>query len=128
MDMLKKIPFDGNQAVVFDIDDTLISSRNHKIIPHVYKLYQYCLQKGYSVYIITARPNINHVVNYTHKQLTANGITGYKKIYFRPPLDMNIGGNKLKARRDIKEKIVMSVGDMRWDVQPEGGIGLLVVH
>ena len=45
MDILKKIPFSSNQAIIFDIDDTLINSKTHKLIPPVFSLYQYCLSK-----------------------------------------------------------------------------------
>ena len=50
---------------IFDIDDTLIDSRTHTIIKPVYQLYKYCQNKGYNIYIITARPRIPYGVQLT---------------------------------------------------------------
>ena len=43
MDILEKIPFSPNQAVVFDIDDTLIDSTTHQLIPKVFELYHFLI-------------------------------------------------------------------------------------
>ena len=78
MDILHNIPFQPNQAVIFDIDDTLIDSRTHRLIPKVFELYQYCRNRGYNIYIITARPRIPYGVQLTLNQLYSLGITGFK--------------------------------------------------
>lgn len=124
MNILQRIPFNRNQAVVFDIDDTLIDSQTHRIMPKIFALYRYCINRGYSVYIITAR--VKDGFNYTINQLENAGITGYKSIAFRPPHDFNVTRYKLNARRSIPETVVMSVGDQPWDIGQFGGIGLIV--
>jgi len=126
MDILDKIPFSSNQAIVFDIDDTLIDSTTHKIIPRVFELYEYCRNKGYNIYIITARPKIPYGIQLTLTQLHAMGITGFTNIAFRPPLEFNIAQYKLNARKAIKNHIIMSVGDKRWDMGEKGGYAILV--
>ena len=105
MNILEKIPFQSNQAVVFDIDDTLISSRTHRSIPNVCELYNKCLNKGYAIYIITARPGTPYAMNFTVQQLRQCDIKGYKKIYFRPPYDLNVPLYKKNARKKVLDQI-----------------------
>ena len=126
MNILENIEFRPNQAVVFDIDDTLISSKNGQPVTNICNLYNYCRQKGYGMYIITARAGTPYGVKYTMQQLQQCGITGYKKLFFRPPLDMNVPLYKKNARKSIPETVVMSVGDQPWDIGEYGGIGLIV--
>tara|TARA_B100001093_G_scaffold222393_1_gene213198 strand:+ start:78 stop:467 length:390 start_codon:yes stop_codon:yes gene_type:complete len=126
MDILKQIPFNPKQAIIFDIDDTLIDSRTHTIIKPVYQLYKYCQNKGYNIYIITARPRIPYGVQLTLNQLYSLGITGFKNIAFRPPLEIDVPGYKLKARKAITDDVIMSVGDKKWDIGEAGGYGILV--
>ena len=126
MDILKQIPFNPGQAIIFDIDDTLIDSRTHTIIKPVYQLYKYCQNKGYNIYIITARPRIPYGVQLTLNQLYSLGITGFKNIAFRPPLEIDVPGYKLKARKAIADDVIMSVGDKKWDIGEAGGYGILV--
>ena len=126
MDILKQIPFNPKQAIIFDIDDTLIDSRTHTIIKPVYQLYKYCQNKGYNIYIITARPRIPYGVQLTLNQLYSLGITGFKNIAFRPPLEIDVPGYKLKARKAIADEVIMSIGDKKWDIGEAGGYGILV--
>ena len=126
MDILEKIPFSPNQAVVFDIDDTLIDSTTHQLIPTVFELYQYCRNKGYNIYIITARPRIPYGVQLTFNQLHSLGIVGFKNIAFRPPLELSIPHYKLEARKAITDNIIMSIGDKSWDIGRYGGYGIIV--
>lgn len=126
MDILKQIPFNPKQAIIFDIDDTLIDSRTHTIIKPVYQLYKYCQNKGYNIYIITARPRIPYGVQLTLNQLYSLGITGFKNIAFRPPLEIDVPGYKLKARKAISDEVIMSIGDKKWDIGEAGGYGILV--
>ena len=80
--ILDNIPFDSNQAIVFDIDDTLISSRNGQLIPTIFDFYNYCIDKGYKVYIITARAGTIKNMEITIQQLRSLGIANYKRLYF----------------------------------------------
>ena len=54
------------------------------------------------------------------------GITGFKNIAFRPPLEIDVPGYKLKARKAIADDVIMSVGDKKWDIGEAGGYGILV--
>ena len=130
MDVLEKIPFDKNQAVVFDIDDTLIHSGTHEIITDVFNIYQYCVNKGYHIHIITARAANNKTVQLTLLQLHFLNIKKYETISFRPIFDLNVYKFKLDARKKIKDKynqnVVMSIGDMWWDIGEYGGYGIIV--
>ena len=126
MDILEKIPFKYGQAIVFDIDDTLIRSDTNEIIPKTFDLFKYCVNKGYHVYIITARVKTQRVINFTLQQLKDLGITGYKLIAFREPNDLNVARYKMNARRLIPQNIIMSVGDQQWDIGRYGGIGVIV--
>ena len=126
MNILENIPFEANQAVVFDIDDTLISTKTGLCIPNVLNLYNYCRKKPYVLYIITARSGTTEGMLYTVRQLRQCGIGGYKKLFFRPPLDLNVPLYKKNCRKSIPERVVMSIGDQPWDIGEYGGTGLLV--
>ena len=54
-----------NDAVMFDIDNTLISSRNKKVIEPVYNIYKALKQRGYKIVIITARPGFQENIEWT---------------------------------------------------------------
>ena len=126
MNILEQIPFNHSQAVVFDIDDTLINSDTGELMSKVFALYQYCIMKGYHVYIITARASTPDAVQFTLRQLQSLGIGGFKSIAFRPPDYWDIPKFKMDARRSIPQRVVMSVGDQYWDVGQYGGIGVIV--
>ena len=105
MNISEMIPFQPNQAVVFDIDDTLISTRTGQCIPNVCNLYHHCRQKGYAIYIITARGGTPYGMKVTAEQLQQCGITGYKKVFFRSPYDLNIPLYKKNTRKSIPKII-----------------------
>ena len=126
MEILENIPFSPHQAIVFDIDDTLINSITNKLIPYVFSIYQHCRSKGYAIYIITARPRTQYSIQLTLQQLQYLGITGYRNIAFRPPSELNVYRYKLNARKAIKETVIMSVGDQPWDIGLYGGYGILI--
>ena len=126
MNILEQIPFNRDQAVVFDIDDTLINSDTGEIMPKVFSLYRYCVMKGYHVYIITARANTPDAVAFTLNQLRSRGIIGFRSIAFRAPDDWDIPRFKMEARRSIPQKVMMSVGDQDWDIGRYGGVGVIV--
>ena len=126
MNILEQIPFNPHQAVVFDIDDTLINTDTGQLMPKTFSLYQYCVARGYHVYIITARARTYDAVLYTVNQLKSLGINGYKLIAFRKPDDWDIPTYKLNARKAIPQQVVMSVGDQDWDIGQYGGIGVIV--
>ena len=53
------------------------------------------------------------------------GINGFKNIAFRPPLELDVPGYKLRARKAIQDTVIMSVGDKKWDIGEGGGYGIL---
>ena len=92
------------------------------------EIYNYCRNKGYIIYIITARGGTSYVINITRRQLHSLGITGYKKVFFRHPMDLMVAKYKKNIRKDIPENIIMSIGDQPGDIGEYGGYGLLVKH
>jgi predicted HAD superfamily phosphohydrolase YqeG len=126
MNVLEQIPFFDNQAVVFDIDDTLITSDTHQPMPKTLSLFKYCVNRGYNVYIITARARTNEAIKFTLQQLSSHGITGFRSIAFRNPNDFNIPKFKEDARKSIPQTVIMSVGDQPWDIGKHGGVGVIV--
>ena len=105
------IPFTSkaNDAVMFDIDDTLIASDIGKIIEDVYDLYKSVQKKGYKMIIITARPGFYENVIWTRNQLRDIDIT-YDELIFTPP------PSKSLYKRESKYNYILSVGDMDTDL------------
>ena len=67
-------------AVMFDIDDTLIFTNGEPNVPIIELLYD-TKKQGYKVVIITARPGLNHIIKWTIDQLKSykNNKKSYKK-------------------------------------------------
>ena len=123
------IPFNNRQAIVFDIDDTLLNTHTLQLIPNIYSFYRYCLQKGYTIFIITARVGTPVNIKATAHQLENLGIRDYKSIYFRQPYDIDMHSFKENSRKNILNeghKVIMSLGDNIWDIGKYGGVGVLV--
>ena len=115
-------------CVVFDIDDTLISSKDHSIIYPIYHLYQYAQSKGISTVLITARPGLMNNMRLTMEELGHKNIK-YDLLYFRPPHMTDIEKYKLFARKELYElgyTCIFSIGDMYWDTGDYGGIPILL--
>ncbi len=96
-------------AVMFDIDDTLINSQTGKIIEDIYELYKNVQKKGYRMVIITARPGFYKNVIWTQKQLKDIDLT-YDELVFTPPQ------SKAIYKRESKYNYILSVGDMDTDL------------
>lgn len=126
MDILSRIPYDSNQAVVFDIDDTLVDSFTGKPIQIILDIYFYCQVRGYKLYIITARPYFKQNVLRTLEELKRMGLTGFK-LKLRPSYVKDIARWKMEARKTIPENVVMSLGDQPGDMGKYGGVGILVI-
>lgn len=113
-------------AVVFDIDGTLIDEHDQPIRPIV-SLYNFCKALKTSLFIVTAREESSR--EETHKELSRHGITDYVDSYFRHKHEYNVEKQKTQARKDIHDRgydVVMSVGDMPWDIGKYGGYGVLL--
>lgn len=115
-------------TVIFDIDGTLIENEEICIIS-VINLYNYIKQKGYILYIITARLFSPENVVYTKKLLDECGIYDYYGLFMRPGNDLDLYGYKESRRKylhDIGLNIIMSVGDMPFDFGKYGGTPIVV--
>lgn len=127
-DILNTITLPDNPTVVFDIDDTLINI-NGECIDQIINFYNYVKSLGIIVIIITNRSGDTQTINFTIKQLNQSGITGHKSIYFRSINSINPYKYKKLARKNILDRgmnIIMSIGDMPWDIGEYGGIGIIV--
>ena len=95
-------------AVMFDIDDTLIFTNGHPNIPMIELLYQ-ARKMGYKIVIITARPGIGRVIRWTTEQLRD----------YRIPYDY-LGFTSADTKGLIKNHLpynfVLSVGDLPTDL------------
>lgn len=96
-------------AVMFDIDDTLLRSDGTQIREMV-QLFHVCQSRGYVMVIITARPHTRENVKYTHDQLLTNGITQDRLIFADAKL-------KTKAKQNTGLHYVLSVGDLLTDLE-----------
>jgi hypothetical protein len=125
--IVDSLPLTDSSVIVFDIDDTLID-RNSIPILEVIELYKYVLRKGFKVAIITARKGIGYNIHRTINELFMHGIKDYLFLYFMRMEDEDHVMYKLNARKDIHDKnykVVMSIGDMPWDIGEYGGVGIL---
>jgi len=100
---------DENDAVMFDIDDTLIR-RDGTIIKEMVYLFQICKSLRYKMVVITARPPIEENIYNTKNQLHFNGIIP-DVLFFADP------GRKTMAKEQLKLHFVLSVGDMYTDLR-----------
>lgn len=100
--LLQNVPRGPNDAVMFDIDNTLILSHTQRVIPGVVDLLLYAKQHGYRIVIITARPGSTEIYYYTVAQLKLAEIP-YDELYF--------GRDKNKIKRETGYRYVLSVGD-----------------
>lgn len=107
MDLLTNRQIGIHDAAMFDIDDTLIftnGQRNEPIIDLLHKM----KGAGYIIVIITARPGLHSVVQYTINQLTSHGIV-YDYLGFTS------AQTKTLMKKKLGYNFVLSVGDMPTD-------------
>ena len=121
------------KCVVFDIDGTLIiPDDNYHVIPAVYKFYEYCKHIKIPIIIVTARPGTDHNVKHTVDMLIKKGIVVDNYNFMNPELFHNNEQRKYKeeARQKLMNKyeILMSIGDMPFDVDTYCNIGVLVKY
>jgi hydroxymethylpyrimidine pyrophosphatase-like HAD family hydrolase len=98
-----------NDAVMFDIDDTLIEAATGMRIERVYEVYQRVKDAGYKIVIVTARPpfEVNRI--WTREELAFHDIT-YNALVFAKP------ENKGYYKRMSPYNFILSVGDMDTDL------------
>src|SRR6056300_1507275 len=95
-------------AVMFDIDDTLLTMFGKPIVPMI-KLLWDAQAAGYIVVIITARPRFEQVIQWTMNQLANNGIT-YDKLGFTS------AETKILMKQNLGYNFILSVGDQNTDL------------
>jgi len=99
----------GRDAVMFDIDDTLIRPSGEVIAP-ITALARRSKAMGYKVIIITARPHwVPGNVEYTKQNLRDLEITWDRLAFCQPE-------EKGDVKREMGYNFVLSVGDMPWDL------------
>lgn len=140
----EKVPVHNNTAVIFDIDDTVLSDYgNEKSISFGYipklshawimqanapaiaqtkKLYNYLINRGFKVIFLTGR--LHHEYEATLKNLTEQGFKGFDRIIVRSPEEEKLSAQEYKTahRKQLTEEgldIVGSIGDQLSDL--EGG-------
>ena len=108
IDILTKHHRKTNDAVMFDIDDTLIYY-NKKPNNHMIELAKVSKDLGYKLIIITARPDFIDNRNYTEFELTKHNIP-FDLLFYAKHEDKGYIKNQLSSQ------IVLSVGDMWTDL------------
>ena len=106
--ILKNRVVGEKDAVMFDIDDTLIFTNGNANVP-IIKLLHYAKQLGYKIIIITARPSVRGTVEITQYQLKQYGIP-YDALVITP------AHNKGNIKRKSGLNYVLSVGDQDTDL------------
>ena len=106
--ILKNRVVGEKDAVMFDIDDTLIFTNGNANVP-IIKLLHYAKQLGYKIIIITARPAMKWNVEFTQYQLKQYGIPNDQLV-------LTPAHNKGIIKRRSGLNYVLSVGDMDTDL------------
>jgi predicted secreted acid phosphatase len=131
-DYINNYNISKNNAVMFDIDDTLLYVRENSNqltltpIKPMIELLNYCIVKGLTVVIITARDSIYQ--KQTINDLNQNHIN-YSFLYLRKNGEDNINTFKQSVKEYLHKnyglKIIMSVGDQIIDIAgPYSGYGI----
>ena len=97
-----------NDAVMFDIDDTLIFTDGRPNIP-IINLLRGARAMGYKIIIITARPGFGHVIKWTVNQLQE-----YEIVY--DYLGFTSAETKGLMKKQLPYNFILSVGDMPTDL------------
>ena len=116
MDILKKwgIYYMSNRiiqthdAVMFDIDDTLIFTNRAPVVPMI-ELLHIAHGMGYKIILITARPGTELNIRWTVQQLRDYGII-YDTLIFTS------AETKYIVKRKLPYNFILSVGDMPTDL------------
>ena len=108
VDILKDRVICEKDAVMFDIDDTLIFINGQANLP-IINLLKYAMNLGYKIIIITARPNTMFTGMFTKWQLKKYGIP-YHSLIITPA--QNKGNVKVQTGLNY----ILSVGDQPTDL------------
>ena len=106
-----------NDAVMFDIDDTLIFTDGRPNTP-IISLLRGARATGYKIVIITARPGLGHVIKWTVNQLQE-----YEIVY--DYLGFTSAETKGIMKKQLPYNFILSVGDMPTDLtESEHGLNI----
>lgn len=97
-----------NDAVMFDIDDTLVYTDGTPIIPMI-ELLIIAKHLGYKIVIITARPGLKPVIDWTVNQLGKYNIPS-------DYLGFTSANTKTLMKKQLPYNFVLSVGDLETDL------------
>jgi predicted HAD superfamily phosphohydrolase YqeG len=97
-----------DDAVMFDIDDTLIFTDGRANTAMI-ELLNEAILLGYKIIIITARPNSKDVIKWTIEQLRMYKI-GYHYIGFTSAI------TKTVMKQSLPFNFILSVGDLQTDL------------
>ncbi|MAR77921.1 MAG: hypothetical protein CMD43_03140 [Gammaproteobacteria bacterium] len=106
--VLRNRIIDNKDAVMFDIDDTLIFTNGKSNTP-IIELLRYSKKLGYKIIIITARPQNTPTLTFTKWQLSAYNIP-YDALIIAPAHEK--GNVKVKTGLNY----ILSVGDQPTDL------------
>lgn len=95
-------------AVMFDIDNTLIYTSGTPITPMI-ELLHTAYKLGYKIVIITARPGISPTIHWTTNQLKNHGI-------YYDYLGFTSANTKILMKNKLPYNFILSVGDMPTDL------------
>ena len=108
IEILQKHNLQPNDAVMFDIDDTLIY-KNMDPNAHIIELANKSREMGYKIVIITARPDFANNRQLTEEELRYNNIH-YDLLFY------SNHQNKHIIKKQLSSTFVLSVGDMWTDL------------
>ncbi len=141
--LLTQLPSTPNMAIVFDIDETLLSNyksfeknnftfnisvtRNfhEKAITPMRNLYNFAKNADFSIFLITGRREAMR--QETRNNLYESGYSGWKKLFLRPNNDplSSVKQYKTDSRKEIEQQgytIIANIGDQESDLR--GGYAL----
>ena len=101
-------PRSRKDAVMFDIDDTLVTYSGELITP-IIELAKISYELGFNIVIITARPSIPSTMRYTAEQLEAIGVR-YHSLVFADARE------KSAVKMASPYRFILSVGDQWTDL------------
>ena len=108
IEYISRRPVRVDDAVMFDIDDTLIFENGTPNTPMI-ELLHIARNLGYKIVIITARPGMDMVIGLTQKQLRKYNIT-YDYLGFTS------ARTKTLMKKQLPYTFVLSVGDLNTDL------------
>ena len=113
---------DRNGVAVFDIDDTILSSRDDESIcvhPVGRYLYDTCLRLRIRIVLVTARQGSSASLKYCREQLAALQYDGFERLYMQSKNDTDTAQYKARVRGEVARElggVVLNCGDQLSDL------------